>query len=73
MNPFVKYLSAIVLSGAILPAQAAVEILDKVIAVVDDDVVMESELQERLALVKGNIAARGVEAPPRRCSNSGNH
>jgi len=64
MNPFVKYLSAIVLSGAILPAQAAVEILDKVIAVVDDDVVIESELQERLALVKGNIAARGVEAPP---------
>jgi len=64
MNPFVKYLSAIVLSGAILPAQAAVEILDKVIAVVDDDVVMESELQERLALVKGNIAASGQASPP---------
>jgi peptidyl-prolyl cis-trans isomerase SurA len=63
MNPFVKYLTAIVLSGSILPAQAAVEILDKVIAVVDDDVVMESELQERLALVKGNIAARGVKPP----------
>src|SRR5210317_763152 len=64
MNPFVKYLSAIVLSGSILTAQAAVEILDKVIAVVDDDVVMESELQERLALVRDNIAVRGVEAPP---------
>jgi peptidyl-prolyl cis-trans isomerase SurA len=64
MNPFVKYLSAIVLSGAILPAQAAVEILDKVIAVVDDDVVMESELQERLALVKGNIAASDQASPP---------
>ena len=64
MNPFVKYLSAIVISGAILPTQAAVEILDKVIAVVDDDVVMESELQERLALVKGNIAASGQASPP---------
>ena len=64
MNPFVKYLTAIVLSGSILPSQAAVEILDKVIAVVDDDVVMESELQERLALVKGNIAASGQASPP---------
>ena len=64
MNPFVKYLTAIVLSGSILTAHAAVEILDKVIAVVDDDVVMESELQERLALVRGNIAASGQASPP---------
>ena len=64
MNPLVKYLTAVILGGAVLSSYAAVEILDKVIAVVDDDIVMESELRERLTLVKDNIAARGVEAPP---------
>ena len=31
---------------------------------VDDDVIMDSELQERLTAVKNNIALRNVEAPP---------
>jgi peptidyl-prolyl cis-trans isomerase SurA len=45
-------------------AQAATEILDQVVAIVDDDVIMASELRERLATVTQNLQARGVESPP---------
>jgi peptidyl-prolyl cis-trans isomerase SurA len=44
--------------------QAATEMLDQVVAIVDDDIVMASELRERLASVSQNLQARGVEAPP---------
>ena len=47
-----------------LPGQAATEMLDQVVAVVDDDIIMASELRERLAGVTQNLEARGVEAPP---------
>ncbi|MEE4109383.1 MAG: peptidylprolyl isomerase [Halieaceae bacterium] len=46
------------------PAFAATEILDQVVAVVDDDVVMASELRERVRTILQNIEASGVEAPP---------
>jgi len=45
-------------------AVAATEILDQVVAVVDDDVVMASELRERVQTILQNIDARGMEAPP---------
>jgi hypothetical protein len=38
--------------------------LDQVVAIVDDDVVMASELRERVPDVTETIAARGVEMPP---------
>ncbi|MEJ2533504.1 MAG: peptidylprolyl isomerase [Halioglobus sp.] len=44
--------------------QAATEMLDQVVAIVDDDVIMASELRERLAAVTENLTARGVEMPP---------
>ncbi len=44
--------------------QSATEILDQVVAIVDDDVIMASELRERLATVTDNLKARGVEMPP---------
>jgi peptidyl-prolyl cis-trans isomerase SurA len=48
-----------------LPAsQAATEMLDQVVAIVDDDVIMASELRERLASVTEAMAARGGEMPP---------
>ncbi|MDZ7785225.1 MAG: peptidylprolyl isomerase [Halioglobus sp.] len=47
-----------------LPLQAATEILDQVVAIVDNDVIMASELQERLAAVNQTIAARGITPPP---------
>jgi len=64
MKRVISIISSLVLSCAIPVALGAVEILDKVIAVVDDDVIMDSELQERLTAVKNNIALRNVEAPP---------
>ena len=44
-------------------AVAATEMLDQVVAIVDDDVIMASELRERLAAVQSTLASRGVEAP----------
>ncbi len=49
---------------AIPVARAATEVLDQVVAIVDDDVIMASELRERLAAVNQSLEARGVELPP---------
>jgi peptidyl-prolyl cis-trans isomerase SurA len=54
---------AAALGGAPL-IQAATQILDQVVAIVDDDVIMASELRERLATVTENITGRGLELPP---------
>ncbi len=43
---------------------SATEILDQVVAIVDEDVIMASELRERLASVTQNLKARGIEMPP---------
>jgi len=53
------------LACCLLPlwAQAKVEDLDRVVAVVDEDVVMASELNQQLERVKQQIAARG-DLPP---------
>ena len=45
-------------------SQAATEILDQVVAIVDDDVIMASELRERLAAVTESLKARAVDLPP---------
>ena len=47
-----------------VPALAQVQKLDRVVAVVDDDVVMASELQQRLNTIAQQIAAQNVQAPP---------
>lgn len=44
-------------------ANAATQVLDQVVAIVDDDVVMASELRDRVAAVTKNLQARGVEMP----------
>ena len=45
-------------------ARAATEIMDQVVAIVDDDVIMASELRERVASVTENLQARDIQAPP---------
>ena len=45
-------------------AWAQVQKLDRVVAVVDDDVVMASELQQRLNTIMAQIQAQQVQAPP---------
>jgi peptidyl-prolyl cis-trans isomerase SurA len=58
---FASFLLAMSLSSA---AFAETQMLDQVVAIVDDDVVMASELRERFDTVMANVEARGVEAPP---------
>lgn len=66
MNIKTLLLSA-ALAGAVftaMPPQAATEIIDQVVAIVDDDVIMASELRERVNGVTGNLKARGMQLPP---------
>ena len=62
-----KFLSAATLACALLvslSATAQIQMLDKVIAIVDDDVVLQSELDQRLASVLAQIQQSGTQAPP---------
>lgn len=49
---------------AALSVQAAVLPVDRIIAVVNDDVIMESELETRLRTIKGQLAQRNTQLPP---------
>ena len=49
-----------------LPGSALAQtvVLDSVVAIVEDDVIMASELRERLALVRESMARSGAQMPP---------
>lgn len=47
-----------------LSSQAATQLYDGVIAIVDDDVVLASELDSRLQRIQASIAKSGQQAPP---------
>ncbi|MEH6634739.1 MAG: peptidylprolyl isomerase [Halioglobus sp.] len=47
-----------------LQLHAATEIVDQVVAIVDDDIIMASELRERVAAVNENLKLRGGTPPP---------
>ena len=44
--------------------RAATEVIDQVVAIVDDDIIMASELHERVAGFTETLNARGVKLPP---------
>ena len=44
-------------------ASAQIEVLDQVVAIVDDDIILASELQERVKGVRSTMESRGVEVP----------
>ena len=44
-------------------AAAQVEVLDQVVAIVDDDIILASELQERIQDVRNNMESRGIDVP----------
>ena len=46
------------------PIHAATEVIDQVVAIVDDDIIMASELRERVGAVTGNLQARSIQLPP---------
>jgi len=58
-----SYLLSLLLAAGLNSAHAATEMLDQVVAIVDDDIIMASELRERLASVTNSLKARGVEMP----------
>ena len=60
------FISALLATAVVFAplTQAATEMLDQVVAIVDDDVIMASELRERLAGVTQSLKARDVEMPP---------
>jgi len=55
-------LGAVMLSST--AAHAAVQSLDKIVAIVDNDVVMQSQLDQRVHEVQQTIAKRGGAVPP---------
>jgi len=60
-----RYLQGAALSLiAASASQAATEMLDQVVAIVDDDVVMASELRERITMLTETLQARGIDMPP---------
>ena len=44
-------------------ASSQVEVLEQVVAIVDDDIILTSELQERVQGVRSTMESRGVEVP----------
>ena len=58
-------LSATLLAFGVLPSlgSAQIEVLDQVVAIVDDDIILASELQERVQGVRSTMESRGVEVP----------
>ncbi|MDO6441392.1 MULTISPECIES: peptidylprolyl isomerase [unclassified Marinobacter] len=56
-------LLAVVLSFS---AQAERKLLDQVVAIVDDDVILQTELEARINTIVGRLSAQGTGLPPRR-------
>jgi len=52
--------------GSLLPLSGLtqVRVLDKIVAIVDDDVVLRSELEQRIDSVRIQISQSGTQAPP---------
>ena len=44
--------------------RAATEMIDQVVAIVDDDIILASELRERVEGITETMRARGAELPP---------
>lgn len=66
-KPLKKFLAFAFMASLALVANLAtaqVQTLDQVVAIVDDDIILATELQERLMLIKRNIEQRDMEAPP---------
>ncbi len=61
---FLLMLVATLSLGAALPAQAQYQELDAIVAVVEDDVVLASELVERLDMVREQFAESNQPLPP---------
>ena len=70
-NKLFKSLRPLLLGALLLgtAAHAQVQSLDRVVAIVDNDVIMQSQLEQRLREVEQTIAKRGAELPPQEVLN----
>lgn len=64
MMKYIYLILLLILTGLIQPAAAAIP-LDRIVAVVNSDVVLESELQEALRTARNKIQQSGRQPPPR--------
>lgn len=64
-SAFTALTSLLIFAGLVLPLTAlAQESIDKIIAIVDDDVILQSEFDARQAQVVQQIAERNIAPPP---------
>jgi peptidyl-prolyl cis-trans isomerase SurA len=56
-------IAALFMAVPAAPALAQVEMLDQVVAIVDDDIILASELRESLETVRATLEAREMEIP----------
>lgn len=60
-----QFLTALLLATLALTVRAAEGVLlDRVVAVVNDDVILASELEDEVASIRARLAERGVQLPP---------
>jgi len=52
------------LSGLAQQTRAQTQVLERVVAIVDDDIILASEFQERMSQVTENLQRQGIEMPP---------
>lgn len=65
-NPMMRtWLAPLLLSVTITAAQAQETVLDRIVALVDDEVVLASELDAEMASVSRELTQRNVRMPPR--------
>ena len=56
-------IATLIMAVQTAPAFTQIEMLDQVVAIVDDDVILASELKESLETVRATLEARGMEMP----------
>ena len=69
MNKFTAFLK-VALLGLASQTSASMIIMDKIIAVVDEDVIMQSELDSRKQAIKSQLTGAGQQPPPEDILNS---
>ncbi|MCB1855051.1 MAG: peptidylprolyl isomerase [Halieaceae bacterium] len=64
MNTRKALLAAVFACATVAGAHGATETLDQVVAIVDDDIILASELRERVDGLTQTMQARGMQPPP---------
>lgn len=65
VRPFFQSLIFAIAAMVPLLASAERQMLDQVIAIVDDEVILQSELEARIATIVGRLQSQGTGLPPR--------